>query len=99
MNFLRYFKIAMSKLQRYPENLNLVQNVDDTVGVQTRKVFKIDLFCNASYDQEMCMQVTFAEKSQINKNSSENNIFKIYFLHFIPSRCKSDIVILYEGSH
>ena len=44
-------KMAMLDLQRYPLNLNLIKNAEDTVAIlRTRKVFNSYNFSIASYN-------------------------------------------------
>ena len=52
------YKMAVPDLQRYPCNLNVNKNMEETVVCQTQKVF---ISLCLSVDKE-CVQITFAEK-------------------------------------
>ena len=53
-NMTLYAKMAMSDLQRYPWNLNLIKNMKDNGVFLTRKVFIYVMFSIASHNREMC---------------------------------------------
>ena len=67
-----YSKMTMPDLQRYPGNLNLINNMRDTVVFfLTRKVFISVTFSSASYEQEMRRILsieTAIENKQFKKN-------------------------------
>ena len=58
-----YAKIAMSDLQRYPRNINLIKTVEDIVGFLTRNVFITVNFSIVSYRQKVsCSETTNENK-------------------------------------
>ena len=62
--------MKMLYLQRYPRNLNLIKNMEDTVVFLNRKVLISMSFSIALHKQDMRIaQFTFAEKPQMKINN------------------------------
>ena len=87
-------KMAMPDLQIW--NLNLIENVEDTV-FPTGKVYFSVSFSIATYKKN-CAQVTFTENTQMRKKQFKETKPLIYISYLIRQqfqgyRCKSGIAI------
>ena len=70
-----YSKLTMPDSQRYPWNLNLIKNVEDTVFFRTQKVFIFVSFFIASFKKK-CARYFRRKTSKENKQFKETKTWK-----------------------